>query len=267
MKFLLLALLAGTCTGLKTALITEAIRGIGYECTEKLNECRTWATLTLVLGATLAPIDCTAATQYDSYANSYNKLDGGDAAEILGLNKMRATAGKEVRGDVLEVALGTGLQLDFLDPRAIKSLTGIDYSSGMLEEAKNKLEAASPGRSFSQVNLEQMDASAMDEFAEDSFDTVQSTFSFCVFDEPEKVMREMKRVVRPNGKVVLLENSRSILGPLAAIQDLTEPIVTPLSKNCRWNVNVPKLAKEAGLKLEKSDTAQAGTIFYGVYSK
>ena len=96
---------------------------------------------------------------------------------------------------------------------------------------------------------------------------LESTFSFCVFDEPEKVMREMKRVVRPNGKVVLLENSRSTLGPLAAIQDLTEPVVTPLSKNCRWNVNVPKLAKEAGLKLEKSETAQAGTIFYGVYSK
>lgn len=205
------------------------------------------------------------AQDYDSYASSYNQLDGGDAAEVLGLNKMRADVGREAKGDVLEVAVGTGLQLDYLNPSQIKTMTGIDYSAGMLSEAKRRVESIG---GFPNVKLQQMDAGAMDGLADDSFDTVQSTFSFCVFDEPEKVMREMKRVVRPNGgRVVLLENSRSTLAPLAALQDLTEPIITPLSKNCRWNVNVPALAMDAGLKLERKSEIQAGTIFYGVYSK
>mgnify|MGYP000273359633 CR=1 FL=1 len=165
MKFLLLVVLVGLCAGLRTVLITGGNRGIGYECTKKLLECRNLAALTVIgIGATLAPIECKASSQYDSYATSYNKLDGGDAAEILGLNKMRATAGQEAKGDVLEVAVGTGLQLDFLDPSMVKSLTGIDYSAGMLQEAKSKLEAPETGRKFPKVQLEQMDARKMDGF-------------------------------------------------------------------------------------------------------
>ena len=105
------------------------------------------------------------------------------------------------------------------------------------------------------------------DFPDNSFDTVQSTFSFCVFDEPDKVMREMKRVVKPGGQVLLLENSVSTFKPLAAIQDLTEPIITSVSKSCRWNINVPEIAEKAGLTLQSKEETQAGTMYYGVYTK
>ena len=195
---------------------------------------------------------------YDTYASSYDTLDGGQAAEVLGINKLRAKAGRAANGDVLEVAVGTGLELDYLGQT--KSLVGIDISADMLSEAQKKLPDTVPSK------LMQMDAGAM-EFPDDSFDTVQSTFSFCVFDEPDKVMREMTRVVKPGGQVLLLENSLSTFKPLELIQDLTEPIITPLSKNCRWNVNVPKIAEEAGLKLISKEEAQAGTVYFGVYTK
>ena len=67
--------------------------------------------------------------------------------------------------------------------------------------------------------------------------------------------------------VILLENSISTNDQLARIQDITEPIVTPFSKGCRWNVNIPSLAKQAGLELKSSNSIQLGTIMYGVYTK
>ena len=229
----------------------------------------TIATTLWISGSTPAALGDSAL--YDFYASSYNILDGGRAAEILGLNALRSLSARDATGDVLEVAVGTGLQLDFLDlsnnnsKNKIKSVVGIDLSSSMLSEASKKLHQEQ-GTHEVPSKLLQMDASSM-EFSDNTFDTVQSTFSFCVFEEPEKVMQEMKRVVKPGGKVLLLENSISTFKPLAIVQDLTEPLITPFSKNCRWNVDVPKIAEEAGLTIQHRVEEQAGTIFYGVYSK
>lgn len=54
---------------------------------------------------------------------------------------------------------------------------------------------------------------------------------------------------------------------LAKVQDLTEAVITPLSKGCRWNVNIPSLAKEAGLEYKEGKDIQLGTLMYGVYKK
>jgi ubiquinone/menaquinone biosynthesis C-methylase UbiE len=179
---------------------------------------------------------------------------------------MREEASRDVKGDVLEVAVGTGLQLDYLrNNHNIESIIGIDKSDGMLSEARKRL-ALLQSSEFP-VELSMMDAAAMTELPNDTFDTVQSTFSFCVFNEPQRVMQEMRRVVKPEGHILVLENSRSTFRPLALFQDITEPIITPYSKGCRWNVDVPGIADKAGLTLERSKSAQAGTIFSGVYTK
>jgi len=69
--------------------------------------------------------------------------------------------------------------------------------------------------------------------------------------------------------VILLENSRSTQPLLGVIQDVTEPIITPLSKDCKWNVNVPELAQTAGLieSQEFREDKQLGTLTLRVYRK
>ena len=67
--------------------------------------------------------------------------------------------------------------------------------------------------------------------------------------------------------VVLLENSVSTNYVLARLQDATEPIITPFSKGCRWNVDVPSLAQQAGLEKKAGGSVQLGTIMYGIYTK
>ena len=89
----------------------------------------------------------------------------------------------------------------------------------------------------------------------------------CVIEDPLAALQEMRRVVKADGVVVLLENSISTNPILAQLQDLTEPFITPLSKNCRWNVNIPALAAQAGLIEQSNESIQAGTILLQTFGK
>lgn len=73
---------------------------------------------------------------------------------------------------------------------------------------------------------------------------------------------------RPS-RIVLVENSRSTFAPLAWLQDLTEPFITPLSKGCKWNIDVPKLAVKEGLDeiVSERRSTFAGLFTLRVYRK
>mmetsp|Transcript_28293 Transcript_28293/g.90496 ORF Transcript_28293/g.90496 Transcript_28293/m.90496 type:complete len:144 (-) Transcript_28293:1645-2076(-) len=114
----------------------------------------------------------------------------------------------------------------------------------MLEVAKRRVAAGEAGGM--DVRLRVADATRTG-YPSDAFDSVVDTFSMCVFDDPVAVLREMKRVVRPGGKVVLLEHSRSDNGLLGAYQDVTAEPVKAMGKGCSWNQDVVRLAAEAGL--------------------
>ena len=197
---------------------------------------------------------------YDSLSKSYDNGNSGDISKVFGVDRLRGRAGSIARGDVLEVAIGTGLQSSFYDWSAINSFTGVDESSSMLEEARRRLDSP-PNRSDRPYTLTQMDVKALD-FPDGAFDTVVDTFSLCVIDEPERAIKEMARVVkRGEGRVVLVENLRSDNPVLGAFQDVTEPIISASSKGkCRWNVDVERIAKASGLNIEVSERGAGGTL-------
>jgi len=206
-----------------------------------------------------------AGAEYNKYASQYDDLDGGAAADVLGLTKLRREAGALVSGKVLEIAVGTGLQASYYTPDAITSYTAVDQSPAMLEQARARL--SSSRLAPLKPKLFEMDASRLD-FQDNTFDSVIDTFSFCTFDKPEAVLKEMSRVLRPGGMLVLLENSVSTNPLLGRLQDLTEPIVTPLSKSCRWNINVPAIAEsDPSLRLVSAQDEQLGTITLRVYKR
>eukprot|EP00798_Chlamydomonas_sp_ICE-L_P012750 gene12750-16000_t len=141
---------------------------------------------------------------YDSYAATYDGLDDGSLAELAGFPELR----EEQLAKVVRVAVGTGLNLAYYNYDAVESLTALDLSQGMLDEASKRAAAKLPSRP---VKFVQGDAAALP-FDSASFDTVTDTFSLCVFSEPLEALKEMARVVKPSsegGRVLLVEHSRS----------------------------------------------------------
>jgi ubiquinone/menaquinone biosynthesis C-methylase UbiE len=122
----------------------------------------------------------------------------------------------QVRGEVLEIAVGTGRNFAFY-PEGTR-LTGIELSPKMLAVAQQRL-AARGGH----ADLRLGDAQALD-FPDASFDAVVCTLSLCSIPDDRQAVAEVKRVLRPGGCFVLLEHVRSPTTPVQRLQRVLEPL-------------------------------------------
>jgi ubiquinone/menaquinone biosynthesis C-methylase UbiE len=154
-------------------------------------------------------------------------------------------------GDCLEVGVGTGLNLRYYDPAKVTSLTLVDVSKGMLQQA---LATASTIDNLRAIPVRALQADATSElvslFGENSFDAVVDTFSLCVMgqDGAKACLDQMSRVAkRDGGRVLLLENSRSSSPILGLYQDLTADAAAGAGgKGCVYNQDVSRMIRETG---------------------
>lgn len=146
-------------------------------------------------------------------AGSYDKTIGFVERRVFGTSH-RAWACSRARGETLEVAIGTGLNVPLYD--ASLRLTGIDLSPEMIEIAGRR--AMGSERS---VDLREADAHVLP-FADASFDTVVCTYSLCNIPDPHRAVGEMKRVLRPGGRLILVDHIRSSMKPVLWLQKTIE---------------------------------------------
>jgi ubiquinone/menaquinone biosynthesis C-methylase UbiE len=107
-----------------------------------------------------------------------------------------------------------------------------------------------------------MDAENL-EFPDGSFDTVLSALSTCTYPDPVKALREMRRVCKFDGLILLLEHSHSSLPWLAKFQDRYVDQHYQENAGCRWNQDPLELVQEAGLKIVRSKLAVLG-MFHSI---
>jgi len=122
----------------------------------------------------------------------------------------------QVEGEVLEIAAGTGRNLGHY-PEGAK-LAGIEFSPAMLEIARKRAESL--GR---EIDLRIGDAQALD-FPDASFDTVACTLALCTIPDDRRAVAEVKRVLRPGGRFLLLEHVRSPVASVRMGQRVLEPL-------------------------------------------
>ncbi len=134
---------------------------------------------------------------YSSYSKIYDLVFG----RVFHSSRCRAVAllGLKPGNRALEVGVGTGLSLP-LYPRS-SGVTGIDLSEKMLEKSREKISC----HRLNHVRVVRMDACAMD-FADDSFDAVLAAYVMSTVPKPESTLREMIRVCKPGGTIVLLNH-------------------------------------------------------------
>ena len=111
-----------------------------------------------------------------------------------------------------------------------------------------------------QIEFATMDVENL-EFPDASFDTVVDTFSLCVFPDPVAALKEMRRVCKPGGRILLLENSVSDNAVLAAYQKATAPLVAKVGgKGCFYDQEPAALAAAAGLRVVLNRALVAGGV-------
>jgi ubiquinone/menaquinone biosynthesis C-methylase UbiE len=187
--------------------------------------------------------------KYDGFARWYDWVEG--VPDLLGVRRLRRRLLARASGRVLEVAVGTGKNLTYY-PRDCR-IIALDLSSEMLKVARTRAAKLPTHVSFLVADAEALP------FLDESFDTVVSSLSSCTFPNPKVAFKEMARVCRPEGRVLLLEHGRSDREWLGRWQDRhADQFAKPLG--CHWNRKTLQLIKDAGLKVV---TAQRN--FFGIF--
>jgi ubiquinone/menaquinone biosynthesis C-methylase UbiE len=187
---------------------------------------------------------------HDRSASQYR---GGEwfRERFLRVGKYRARMFSAARGKVLEVACGYGLNFEVL-PRDIQ-LTAIEFSPVMLEMAKRR--AAQLGLS---VDIREGDAEDL-RFPDNIFDTVISALSTCSFTDPVAALKEMRRVCKPDGNILLVEHGRSDNRLFGWYQD-RNAVEMVEQGGCRWNQQPHELVKAAGLRILSDERSFFGIL-------
>ncbi|MBT3237144.1 MAG: class I SAM-dependent methyltransferase [Rhodospirillaceae bacterium] len=163
------------------------------------------------------------------------------------LARLRAELVPQARGRVLEVGLGSGLNLPFYGA-GVDAVTGLDASPELLSIAeKNNV-----GTSF---NLDFVARGAEDiPFDDKSFDTVLTTWTMCSIGDVGAALKEMRRVLKPGGELLFIEHGRSPDPKVQAWQDRLDGLWGRCAGGCHLNRDIDGLVREAGFDLHQLET-------------
>jgi len=180
---------------------------------------------------------------FQKVAEFYDSQIGRDEA-VMGINWLRwMLLRSHATGTVLEVGAGTGRNLSYY-PNAVDRVVLADASDKMLMQAKAKLRELNEAERKRFATIE-ADAANL-EFPDSCFDTVVDTFGLCSYDQPVLVLKEMARVCKPDGKILLLEHGRSKMWE--SLSQYLDKHAERHAKNwgCVWNGDVRDYVEQLG---------------------
>ncbi|MFO1462959.1 MAG: class I SAM-dependent methyltransferase [bacterium] len=149
-----------------------------------------------------------------------------------------------VRGEVLEIGFGTGLNLPHY-PKGVRRLAVFDPNPGMLAMAQARIK-----RSFLPLEIHPFTGNSL-AFADRSFDAVVSTFTLCSVADLAATLAELRRVLRPEGRLYFLEHGLSRDPKVQAWQHRLTPVQKFLFDGCHLDRDIPKGLADAGFRIRE----------------
>ncbi len=186
---------------------------------------------------------------WDKHAGTYDRSMNFWDRRLFGDTRQWVCA--QATGDVVEVAIGTGLNLPLYPPGV--RLTGIDWSQAMLDEARRRADQTGPA-----VDLRVGDAHHLD-LADASFDTAVATFSLCAIPDHRQALAEMIRVLRPGGRLLLADHVTSTNPAARVLQHVIEMFSVPLAGE-HYLRRPADDVREQGLHIEATDRFKLGIV-------
>ena len=177
------------------------------------------------------------ARVYEKLASVYDVVFGPTLhpGRLVARDRMGIRPGDRI----LEVGVGTGINTSLYPKNC--HITGIDLSSSMLEKARERVAR----EELRNVRLLEMDA-AQTTFADDTFDIVYAPYLISVVPDPVKVAREMRRVCKPGGKIIILNHFRSANPVLSRVERAISPLTVHIG--FKSDLDLPGFLAQAELR-------------------
>ena len=151
-------------------------------------------------------------------------------------------------GRVLEVGMGSGLNLPFYDARRVTKVWGLEPSPEMSKMASAAVEAVAFDVEFVSAGGEQIPLDS------ESFDTVLMTFTLCTIPDAELALREIARVLKRGGQLLFCEHGAAPDAGVLRWQNRINPLWRQLAGGCHLNRNIPGLIRRGGFEITRMDT-------------
>ena len=175
--------------------------------------------------------------------------------DFFGVRRWRQWATRAACGRTLEIGVGTGLNLPHY--RAAQSVAAIDPDGASLKRALNRRDGRGEIVSLYQARAEDLP------FADASFDAVVGTLTFCSIGDPERALREVRRVLKPGGAFRLVEHVRVKNRLIARAQDALTPLWREMAGNCHLNRDTAQMIERAGFRV-RAVRRLIGGLFIGI---
>lgn len=151
-------------------------------------------------------------------------------------------------GLVLEVGIGSGLNIPFYDAAKVNKVIGLDPSPELNEMAEKVVAKTAVENG---LDVEIILGSAEDmPFPDDHFDSVVITYTLCTIPDAEAANLEIRRVLKPGGKLIFCEHGLAPDAGVAKWQDRIDPIWGKIAGGCHLNRDIPELITGAGFTIE-----------------
>ncbi len=151
-------------------------------------------------------------------------------------------------GRVLEVGMGTGLNLSFYDADKVEKVWGLDPSSELKELAVKRAREA--GLDLELIGLSGEEIPADD----DSFDSIVVTYTLCTIPDAGRALLEMRRVLKPGGDLIYCEHGEAPDEDVRRWQNRLNPVWKRIAGGCNLNRRIPELISAAGFSLPEPET-------------
>jgi ubiquinone/menaquinone biosynthesis C-methylase UbiE len=152
------------------------------------------------------------------------------------------------QGRVLEIGIGSGLNLGFYDPQRVEVVVGVDPSAAMQRLARERAARCQVPVEMIALELGQIQA------ADASFDDIVCTFTLCTIPDAISALREMRRVLKPGGRLLFCEHGLAPDLPVVRWQKRLTPLWKPLAGGCHLDRDIPALIGSGGFHIRELST-------------